>query len=160
MQTHSKSNARVTSTMRNDRARGGFTLMEVLVVIIIVTILASVVTINVVRQPGQARVEATRLQLRQLKAAIQLYQTEQGRVPNQAQGLEALVEKTTIAPVPEAFPQEGYLDSRTVPADAWKNPFVYLSPGRKGERFEILSYGSDGEPGGESDAEDLSSSAL
>ncbi|MCS6771631.1 MAG: type II secretion system major pseudopilin GspG [Kiritimatiellae bacterium] len=138
----------------------GFTLVEILVVLAIITILASVVTVTLVRKPGEARVAATKLQIRQLQTALNVYRTEQGRYPTQEQGLEALVRKPDIEPVPVNYPAEGYLEGRRLPADAWGNPFVYLSPGRAGESFEILSYGSDGEPGGEGEAADISSSDL
>jgi general secretion pathway protein G len=139
------------------RSRGGFTLLEILVVIMIITILASIVSVNVLRKPGEARVSAAKMQVKQLQTAVQLYRTEQGRIPTQEQGLEALVSKPTIEPVPQRYPEDGYLDSRKLPADPWKNDFVYLVPGRRGEPFEIISYGGDGEPGGDGEAADLSS---
>jgi len=136
----------------------GFTLLEILVVVMIITILASIVTVNVLKKPGEARVSTTKMQLKQLKTAIQLYRTEQGIVPSQRQGLEALVSQPTIEPIPKNYPADGYLDSRNLPLDPWKNPYIYLTPGRRGETFEIISYGADGEPGGEDEAADLSSS--
>ena len=138
----------------------GFTLIEILVVILIITILASIVSVNVLRKPGEARVSAGKLQLKQLQTAIQLYRTEQGRVPTQEQGLEALVSKPVTDPVPLQYPPDGYLESQKLPKDPWNNDYIYLVPGRKGDVFEIISYGSDGEPGGEGEAADLSSSEL
>lgn len=140
--------------------RRGFTLVEILVVIVIITILAGIVTVSIVRKPGEARVAAAKMQLRQLQTALQVYRTEQGRLPTQAQGLEALVQRPVTEPIPPNYPAEGYLESRQLPRDPWNNPFVYLVPGRAGEAYEILSYGSDGEPGGDGDAADLSTSAL
>lgn len=149
------------SSIRAPRAtQAGFTLVEILVVIVILTILASIVTVNVVRKPGEARVAAARIQIKQLQTALQVYRTEQGRLPSQEQGLEALVRKPAAGIVPEHYPEEGYLESREVPKDPWNNDYVYLIPGRQGESFEIISYGSDGEPGGEGDAADVSSSGL
>lgn len=139
-------------------ARAAFTLIELLVVIAIITILAGVVTVNIVRKPGEARVAAARLQIKQLQTALQMYRTEQGRYPTQEQSLQALVQKPDREPVPRSYPAEGYLESSRVPMDPWGNEFIYLAPGRKGELYEILSYGSDREPGGEDDAADLSSS--
>lgn len=63
-------------------------------------------------------------------------------------------------PLPREYPDEGYLESRTVPEDPWGSPYLYLSPGREGEAYEIFTYGSDGEPGGEGEAADISSSDL
>ena len=140
--------------------RSGFTLIEILIVIIIISILAGVVSVNVLRKPGEARVSAARLQIKQLQTAVQLYMTEQGRTPTQEQGLEALVGKPVTEPLPQQYPAEGYLESRKLPKDPWNNEYIYLVPGRAGELFEIISYGSDGEPGGEGEAADLSTSEL
>ena len=141
-------------------SQSGFTLIEILVVIIIITILASIVSVNVLRKPGEARVSAAKLQIKQLQTAVQMYKTEQGRAPTQEQGLEALVSKPVTDPLPQQYPTDGYLESRNLPKDPWNNDFIYLVPGRAGEVFEIISYGSDGEPGGEGDAADLSSAGL
>ena len=146
---------------RTHRAnRSGFTLIEILIVIIIISILAGVVSVNVLRKPGEARVSAAKLQIKQLQTAVQLYKTEQGRTPTQEQGLEALVGKPVTEPLPQQYPAEGYLESRKLPKDPWNNEYIYLVPGRAGELFEIISYGSDGEPGGEGEAADLSTSEL
>jgi general secretion pathway protein G len=144
--------------MRKTDARGGFTLIEILVVIMIITILASIVGVSVLRKPGEARVSAARMQIKQLQTAVQLYRTEQGNFPTQVQGLEALVKPPTSEPVPKKYPAEGYLDTRDVPKDPWGYDYIYLSPGRHTEPFEIVSYGSDGEPGGEGESNDISSS--
>lgn len=138
----------------------GFTLIEILVVIAIMAILATVVVMNVATKPGEAKVTAARLQLKILHAAVQVYRTEQGAVPTQAQGLEALVTRPSRPPVPEHYPQDGYIDGSAVPEDPWGEPYIYLVPGRHGQSFEIISYGSDGERGGEGDAKDLTSTAL
>lgn len=147
-------------TKRYSSCSTGFTLVELLVVIAIIAILASVVTVSLVRKPGEARVAATKLQIRQLQTALNIYRTEQGRYPTQEQGLEALIRKPDREPIPRQYPAEGYLEGGRLPEDAWGNPFVYLSPGRAGEAYEIISYGSDGEPGGEGEAADISSSTL
>lgn len=134
--------------------------MELLVVIAIITILTTIVGINVLHKPAEAKVTATKANLKSLQTAMQLYKTENGFYPTQAQGLEALVVRASTPPVPTSFPADGYLTSRNAPKDEWNRDFIYLSPGRKGESFEIISYGSDGEPGGEGDAADLSTSSL
>jgi general secretion pathway protein G len=138
----------------------GFTLIEVLVVLAIISILAGVVAINIVGKPGEAKIAATRTQLRAIKTAVNIYRTDQGVVPSMQQGLGALIEKPTSPPVPRDYPADGYLDTKVMPRDGWKNDFIYLVPGRRGETFEIISYGSDGQPGGENDAADISSSDL
>ena len=143
-----------------ERQKGGFTLIEILVVVLIITILAGLVGVNVLHQPGKARVSAARMQLQQFKTALQLYRTEQGQVPAQSQGLDALVAPPAGQPPKAPFPEGGYLDSLNVPLDPWNNPYIYLAPGRHNESFEVISYGSDGEPGGSGEAADLSSSDL
>lgn len=142
-----------------DRSRG-FTLIEVLVVLAILSILAGIVIVNVADRPGEARVAAARTTLQSLRSAVNLYRTDNGNVPTMQQGLAALVEKPTSGPALQKYPQDGYLGTRVLPADPWKNDYIYLVPGREGETFEIISYGSDGQPGGEGDAADLSSSEL
>jgi general secretion pathway protein G len=145
---------------RAARDRKGFTLIEILVVIIIITILASIVSVNVLRKPGEARISAAKLQLKELQTALQMYKAEQGHFPTQEQGLEALVSKPTTEPIPPRYPEEGYLESRKVPLDPWKHDYVYLIPGREGEAFEIMTYSSDGEPGGTGEAADISTADL
>ncbi|HPF99697.1 MAG TPA: type II secretion system major pseudopilin GspG [Kiritimatiellia bacterium] len=141
-------------------SQAGFTLIEILVVVMIITLLASIVAVNVLRKPGEARISTAKMQIRQLQTAIQLYRSEQGLQPSQEQGLEALVAKPTTEPIPQRYPQEGYLESRRVPKDPWGNEYIYVVPGRSGEAFEIISYGSDGEPEGEGEAADISSASL
>lgn len=135
----------------------GFTLIEVLIVLVILVGLATLVSVNVVRHQAEARVRTAQVQIRQLQQAVNLYRAEQGRPPTQEQGLEALVRRPAIPPVPARYPEEGYLESRRLPRDPWGNEYVYLSPGRDGLPFEIISLGSDGETGGEGDAADISS---
>ena len=145
---------------RRPGSPGGFTLIELLVVIAIIAILAGVVAVNVMNKPAEARVAAAKIQLKILKTAVQMYQTEQGAPPTLAQGLEALVRKPVTGPIPEHYPGDGYLDSPQVPHDPWDRPYLYLVPSRSGRSFEIITYGSDGEPGGEGEAADLSSEDL
>ena len=145
---------------QDGRGKAGFTLIEILVVVLIITILAGIVGVNILHKPGEARVSAARMQVQQLKTAVQLYRAEQGRLPTQEQGLEALVNRPTREPVPQNYPEGGYLDSRKVPLDPWNHDYIYLAPGRRGEPFEIISYGDDGEPGGDGEAADLTSSDL
>jgi general secretion pathway protein G len=145
---------------RTHTRKAAFTLMELLVVIAIITILTTIVGINVLHKPAEAKVAATKANLKSLQTAIQLYKTENGFYPAQAQGLRALVAKPVTDPIPASFPADGYLSSRNVPKDEWNHDFIYLSPGRHNESFEIISYGSDGEPGGDGDAADLSTSNM
>ncbi|MCF7838125.1 MAG: type II secretion system major pseudopilin GspG [Candidatus Marinimicrobia bacterium] len=145
------------NSKHKQRRRAGFTLMEILVALIIISVLATLVGVNVLRKPGEARVTAARVQLRNLAAAVRLYHAEQGQFPSQTQGLLALVEKPSAPPIPARYPEGGYLDARDVPLDPWSRPYLYLIPGRDGQPFEIVTYGRDGEPGGSGEDADLSS---
>ena len=137
--------------------RAGFTLVEILVVIAIISLLAGVVLLNIAPQIGMGSQAAAKAQIQVLSSAATTYRMAHGRYPTQQQGLEALVRKPSQEPVPENYPDGGYLSGRIVPLDPWKRSYVYLTPGRNGENFEILSYGADGEPGGSGADADVSS---
>ena len=139
--------------------RAGFTLVEILVVIAIISLLAGVVLLNIAPQMGMGSQAAGKAQIQVLSSAVTTYRMAHGRYPTQQQGLEALVQKPSQEPIPENYPDGGYLSGRVVPPDPWKRPYVYLCPGRQNEPFEILSYGADGEPGGSGANADLSSAA-
>lgn len=136
------------------KSRSGFSLIEVLIAIVIVAIMGGLVALNL--DTDGPRVTRTRAQMDTLAQALRLYQAQQGALPTQQQGLEALVEKPTRPPRPPRYPEGGYLDSRRVPLDGWDRPFIYLIPGRTGEAFEIISYGRDGLEGGTGYDADLS----
>ena len=85
---------------------------------------------------------------------------DNGGLPTQRQGLQALVEQSPLDPKPRKFPAEGYLDRRTLPFDPWDNDYVYLIPGSNGETYEIICYGHDGEPGGVEADLDISTANL
>lgn len=152
--------------MRNDEwgamrtNNAGFTLLEILVVVLIITILATVVGVSVAHRPGEARRAAAEAQIRTFKTALQMYRMDNGRYPTQRQGLSALCVPPDTPPVPTKFPEEGYLEAPVVPRDPWKNDYVYLVPGPPGYAYEIVSYGADGEPDGEGEDADISSAAL
>ena len=139
-------------------SQAGFTLVEMLVVIAIIGILAGLVFVNLGGKAGEARVTAADFQIKQIETALKIYRTELGRYPTQAQGLSALVQQPTIEPVPKRYPIEPYLEGGVVPLDPWDSAYIYLTPGRQSEPYEIISYGNDGEPGGEGESADLSSS--
>ena len=137
--------------------RSAFTLVEMLVVLAIISLLAGVVVVNIAPQLNMGNRGKALAQIQTFATALQTYRLEQGRYPTQEQGLEALVQKPTRAPIPPRYPEGGYLSSRILPLDPWGNPYIYLSPGRNNEPFEVLSYGSDAEEGGSGSAADLSS---
>ena len=142
------------------RRENGFTLIEILVVVLIISILVGFVGLGVLRHPGAAKVTAAKLQIKTFKNALQLYRMEQNMFPAQEQGLQALCVKPSIPPIPEMYPDGGYLDSSNLPKDPWSRGYIYIIPGRNREPYEIITYGSDGEPGGIGDAADISSSDL
>ncbi len=140
------------------KKKEGFTLLEILVVVLIITILATVVGVNVLNKPGEARVAVAKAQIKELQTALQLYRMDNGSLPTPQQGLAALCNKPDVPPLPAKYREEGYLEKRKLPLDPWGNAYIYLIPGRNQEAFEILSYGSDGEPGGAGEKADVSSS--
>jgi general secretion pathway protein G len=148
------------SSPSHTSARSGFTFIELLVVIAIIAILSGAVALNLAGRTGEARITRAKLDIQQLQTALDTYRTDQSRYPSQQQGLMALYEKPTLEPVPARYPAEPYLRGRQIPVDPWGTPYIYLAPGRQGERYEIISYGSDGEPDGEDDAADISSSDI
>jgi general secretion pathway protein G len=131
--------------------------VEILVVIAIISLLAGVVLLNIGPQIGMGSQAAAKAQIQVLSSALTTYRMAHGRYPTQPQGLEALAQKPAVEPVPATYPDGGYLNSRTVPLDPWKHPYLYLTPGRQNEPFEIFSYGADGEPGGTGADADISS---
>jgi general secretion pathway protein G len=140
--------------------KSGFTFLEILIAMLIISILSGVVGLSLYQYVRKAKVEAARAQIKTLQTALQMYRVAHGQLPTQEQGLAALCMPPTSAPVPENYPEEGYLERRTVPDDPWGRPYVYLIPGRNNEAFEILCYGGDGEEGGTGEATDISSATL
>jgi len=132
----------------------GFTLIELMVVIIILGVLAMYVAPKIMGRPGEARQVKARLDIQNLETALKLYKLDTGMYPTTDQGLQALVEKPETGNVPKKWKDGGYLEKSRVPKDPWGNEFIYLSPGLKGD-FDIISYGLDGVPGGEKENKDI-----
>ena len=136
------------STMRkSDNRRRGFTLVEILAVLIILGLLAALIIPNVVGRVSESRIETTKLQMKAIKNALDQYKMDNGFYPTTAQGLKALVEKPTIEPIPKNWHR--YLDK--VPKDAWGNDFIYISPAPGGKPYDLKSKGPDGIEGTEDD---------
>lgn len=138
-------------------AKAGFTFMELLVVILVISILSTLVGIAVRHIPAEARKAAARENISRFKVALEMYNAEQGNFPTQEQGLSSLCRKPETPPIPNNYPEGGYLDSLDVPTDPWKNDYVYVVPGPEGKPYEIISYGRDGDEGGEGEDSDISS---
>ena len=132
----------------------GFTLIELMVVIIILGILAMWVAPKIMDRPGEARQMKVRLDIQNLETALKLYKLDNGSYPGTEQALQALVEMPEAGTLPKKWKKGGYLEKGRVPKDPWGNDFTYLSPGLKGD-FDIISYGADGVPGGEDENKDI-----
>ncbi len=128
------------------RSRYGFTLIEIMVVIVILGILAGLIVPRLMDEPDKARMVKAKMQIESLLTAVKKYKLDAGDYPSTEQGLAALVEKPTVGKVPNNYPDKGYITK--VPKDPWGNEYVYISPGEY-EDVEIISYGADGEEGGE-----------
>ena len=132
----------------------GFTLIELMVVIVILGILAGLIIPRIMGRPEEARRMKARVQIESIETALKLYKLDNGSYPTTEQGLQALVEAPTVGQLPKAWRDGGYLEKGKVPKDPWDNEFVYLSPGVNSD-FDLISYGADGEPGGEDINKDI-----
>lgn len=130
----------------------GFTLVEIMVVIVIIGILAALIVPRVVGRGEEARVVAARQDVSAIMQALKLYRLDNGRYPSTEQGLQALATRPQTAPVPNNWKQ--YLDK--LPRDPWGNPYNYLNPGVRGE-IDVFSLGADGQPGGSGQDADIGS---
>lgn len=127
-------------------AQAGFTLIEIMVVVVILGILAAVVVPRIMDRPDQARITKAAQDIRILENSLRLYRLDNFIYPTTEQGLEALVVRPTTPPEPRRWKEGGYVDR--LPRDPWGNEYQYLNPGVHGE-IDIFSYGADGRPGGE-----------
>ncbi len=139
------------------RRQSGFTLIEIMVVVMIIGMLAAVVGVQLFNRLEKAKRKATLVQIRQLQSALANYRLDNNRFPNTEQGLQSLVERPNSEPVPKNYPQGGYLDAKKVPLDPWGSPYVYFAPGVNGEDYTIESYAVDGADGGEGNNADIES---
>jgi len=135
-------------TARTPASRGpiqGFTLIEVMVVVVILGILAAIVVPRVMDRPDDARITKVKHDIRALESALNLYRLDNFAYPTTNQGLQALVERPRTGPEPRNYRAGGYMDR--LPRDPWGNEYQYLNPGTRGE-IDIFSYGADGRRGG------------
>ncbi len=128
----------------------GFTLIELMVVVIILGILALYIGPKIMGEPEKAKRVKVRMDIASLETALKMYKLDTGVYPATEQGLQALVEAPESGVIPKKWRKGGYIEKNRVPKDPWGNEFVYISPGVHGD-FDIISYGLDGVPGGEGD---------
>lgn len=132
----------------------GFTLIEILVVVTILGILAAVVVPRILERPEQARRTKATVDIKGIEESLGLFKLDNGFYPSTEQGLQALVVKPQTGRIPSRYPENAYL--KKTPVDPWGSPYVYLAPGVHGQ-YDIISYGADGEPGGEGNDADIRS---
>ena len=138
--------------MKAQTASKGFTLIEVMIVIVILGVLAALIVPKVMSRPDEARIVAARQDIATLMQSLKLYRLDNRRYPTSEQGLAALVRKPEVDPLPTNW--KSYVER--LPQDPWGNPYQYLNPGLNGE-IDVFSYGGDGKPGGEGTDADIGS---
>jgi general secretion pathway protein G len=134
----------------------GFTLIELMVVIVILSLLAVLVGPKIIGRSDDAKVADAKVQIRNLETALKLYKLDSGNFPTTEQGLQALVSKPTAGKIPNNYKAEGYLENKNVPKDPWGNDYIYLSPGEHGD-YDLYSFGADGVHGGDGKNADIES---
>ncbi len=145
-----------TKTMSNRFNSSGFTLIELMVVIVILGILAGLIVPRIMGRPEEAKQLKAKIQIESLETALKLYKLDNGMYPETEHGLMALIEQPESGTIPKKWKKGGYLEKRKLPKDPWENDFVYLSPGVHGD-YDLISYGADGVPGGEDKNKDINS---
>jgi len=132
----------------------GFTLIELMVVIVILGILAVYLAPRIMGEPEKAKQTKAKVDIQALETALKMYKLDNGHYPTTAQGLQALISPPSGSPQAKNWRKGGYLEKSKLSKDPWGNDYVYLCPGVHGD-FDIISYGADGEPGGEGKNKDI-----
>jgi general secretion pathway protein G len=135
-------------------SQAGFTLIELMVVIIILGLLAAITVPKFMGQSDKAKVDIAKTQIVSLESALKMYKLDNGSYPSTDQGLQALVEPPTSGNLPKNWRKGGYMERGKIPKDPWDHDFIYVCPGSHGD-FDLSSPGADGEPGGEEFDKDI-----
>lgn len=130
------------------KKQSGFSLLEIMVVLVIIGMIMAIVAPNIMGQQEEAKIDKARIDISALEDAMNMYKLRNNRYPTTEQGLEALVEETTIEPLPKRFPEGGFIEK--LPVDPWENPYQLVSPGEF-SKIDIFSMGPDGVAGTEDD---------
>jgi general secretion pathway protein G len=138
-----------------DGNQRGFTLLEILIVITILGIIASLVAVKIMDRPGEARSLKADLDIQTLENALKLFKLDNAFYPSTDQGLRALVQEPDVGRIPQNWREGGYVEKGVVPKDPWGNEYMYMSPGIRNKDFDLWSYGADGEEGGEGENRDI-----
>jgi general secretion pathway protein G len=133
----------------------GFTLVEILVVLVIIGVLAALVAPRLITRVDESKVTAARIQIKNFETALKVFKADNGFYPTTEQGLMALVVPPLTGQIPENYKPSGYLAKKSLPSDPWGNSYIYISPGELGD-YDIVSYGADGLPDGEKYNADIS----
>ena len=134
----------------------GFTLLEIMVVVVILSILAMYVGPKIIGRPQEARINAALMQIKSLESALKMYKLDNGIYPSTDQGLDALVQPPEVGQIARNWKKGGYLEKNKIPKDPWGNEYIYLSPGAiNADDFDLISYGPDGQPGGDDEDADI-----
>jgi general secretion pathway protein G len=142
--------------MQQLRDKQGFTLIEIMVVIVILAMLAALVGPKLMGRTDDAKVTDARVQIKNIETALKFYKLDNGVYPSTEQGLIALTNKPSVGVIPKSYKDGGYLESKKVPKDPWGNDYLYVSPGEHGD-YDLFSYGSDGAKGGDGKNGDITS---
>ncbi|PKA69797.1 general secretion pathway protein G [Pseudomonas baetica] len=135
------------------RTQRGFTLIEIMVVVVIIGILGAIVVPQFMSRPDQAKVTAARTDIQAIATALEMYRLDNHNYPSTQQGLEALSKRPTGTPTAKNWNPQGYL--KKLPVDPWGTPYQYLGQGVKGPGYDLYSFGSDGVEGGEGHAAEI-----
>ncbi len=136
--------------------RKGFTLLEIIVVVFIISLLAAIVAPKIIGRTDDARIAQAKVQIKNFETAIKLFKLDNSFYPTTEQGLEALIEKPVSGQIPQKYREGGYIEQKKVPLDPWGNPYIYICPGIHGD-YDLISYGADGKEGGEGKNADIDS---